>query len=433
MLPLLPLWQGCPGKVGGESKCRRRMSRTTGIFRLPSGCRDSERGRGMRFSPSILGKLVEPTNRRRFKAIVDSHDGDAYDKAFKSWDHLMALIYAQFSGAGSLRGLVAGWNANCQHHYHLGSGRLARSTLSDANLRRPVAVFSDLFSLLVDQLDRLTRREGTQMVQLIDSTPIPLGKLCAWAKSNGRIRGMKMHVVYDPDSDCPRILDITDANVNDAQIGRTVTIERGATYVFDKGYCHYGWWTQIADAGAFFVTRPKSNMGLDVLSTRSLAAAQGDGFTILDDAEVKLASKGHSKLPIPLRRIIVKRQNGETIMLLTNDLTRTAVEIAALYKGRWQIELLFRWIKQHLKIRKFLGNNDNAIRLQLLAAMIAYVLLRIAARLHRVTLPILRFTSLVAHCFSVRRHITASERPPPVNPSQSKPTCAPTQMSYAYA
>jgi putative transposase len=387
----------------------------------------------MRFTPSILGKLVEPINRRRFQAIVDSHDGDAYDKSFKSWDHLMALIYAQFTGAESLRGLVAGWNANSQHHYHLGSGPLARSTLSDANLRRPVAVFADLFSLLVSELDRLTRREGDALLRLIDSTPIPLGKLCEWAKSNGRIRGMKMHVVYDPDSDCPRILDITDANVNDAQIGRTIGLETGATYVFDKGYCHYGWWTQIAAAGAFFVTRPKSNMGLNVLRTRSLATAEGDGFTVLDDAEVSLASKGDSKLPIPLRRLIVKRENGDTITLLTNDLERTAVEIAMLYKGRWLIELLFRWIKQHLRIRKFLGTNANAIRLQLLAAMIAYVLLRIAARLHRVTLPILRFTDLVSRCLFERRHIAAIERPPPVNPSKRKPTCSPDQMSFAYA
>ena len=87
-------------------------------------------------------------------------------------------------------------------------------------------------------------------MKLIDSTPIPLGKLCDWAKSNGRIRGLKMHVVFDPKADCPGILDITDANVNDAQIGRTGRIEPGATYVFDKGYCHYGWWTAIADQGA---------------------------------------------------------------------------------------------------------------------------------------------------------------------------------------
>jgi IS4 transposase len=387
----------------------------------------------MRFTPSILGKLVEPINRRRFQAIVDDHDGDAYDKSFRSWDHLMMLTYAQFSGADSLRGLEAGWNANSHHHYHLGSGRLRRSTLSDANARRPVAVFADTFGLLVGQLDRQMRRDSRAMLRLVDSTPVPLGKLCGWAKSNGRIRGMKVHVVYDPNTDCPRVLDITDANVNDAQIGRTITIEKGATYVFDKGYCHYGWWTTISAASAFFVTRPKSNMGLKVLRKRRITATQGDGFTILEDARVSLASKTNCKLPIPLRRLIVKRQDGDTITLLTNDLKRTAVEIAALYKGRWQIELLFRWIKQHLKIRKFLGSNDNAVRLQLFAAMIAYALLRIVARSHRINMPILRFTNLVTRCLFERRHIAAIERPPPVNPSHRKLRCSPNQMSFTYA
>jgi len=387
----------------------------------------------MRFTPSILGKLVEPINRRRFQTIVDSHNGDAYDKSFRSWDHLMVLIYAQLSVADGLRGLEAGWNANSQHHYHLGSDLLRRSTLSDAGRRRPVAVFADVFGLLAGQLDRQTRREGTAMLRLIDSTPIPLGKACNWAKSNGRIRGMKMHVVYDPDSDCPRVLDITDANVNDAQIGRTLAIETGATYVFDKGYCHYGWWTAIAAAKAFFVTRPKSNMGLEVLSKRPIEVAQGDGFTVLDDAEVSLASRSHRKLPITLRRLTVKRQDGDTITLLTNDLKRPAVEIAALYKGRWQIELLFRWIKQHLKIRKFLGTNDNAIRLQLFAAMIAYALLRIAARACRIAMPILKFTGLVVRCVFERRNIAAIDKPPPVNPSQRKPNSSPNQMSFTYA
>lgn len=244
---------------------------------------------------------------------------------------------------------------------------------------------------------------------------------------------MKMHVAYDPDTDCPRILDITDANVNDAQIGRTIAIVKGATYVFDKGYCHYGWWTQIAAAQAFFVTRPKSNMALKVLRRRRLKAAQGDGFTVIEDARASLASKGDSRLPMPLRRITVKREEGgDTITLLTNDLKRPALDIAALYKGRWQIELLFRWIKQHLNIRNFLGNNHNAIRLQLFAAMIAYALLRIAARRHRIAMPILRFTNLVVTCLFERRHIAAIERPPPVNPSKRKLRCSPDQMSFNY-
>ncbi|SDZ57169.1 Transposase DDE domain-containing protein, partial [Sinorhizobium meliloti] len=142
---------------------------------------------------------------------------------------------------------------------------------------------------------------------------------------------------------------------------------KGANYVFDKGYCPYGWWTAIAEAGASFVTRPKTNMGLALVAERPVEQPQGDGFLVLEDSQVSLASKGDSKLPIGLRRVIVKRQDGDTITLLTNDLERSAVEIGQLYKDRWQIELLFRWIKQHLKIRKFLGNNDNAIRLQIFA------------------------------------------------------------------
>ena len=387
----------------------------------------------MRFTPSIFGKLLEPIKRRQFDALVARHAGDAYIKSFPSWNHLLALVYAQFSSAASLRGLEAGWNANRQHHYHLGSGPLVRSTLSDANKRRPVAIFAETFSLVASQLDRQTRRDGADMVKLIDATPIPLGKLCDWAKSNGRIRGLKMHVVFDPKADCPSILDITDANVNDAQIGRTITIAPGATYVFDKGYCHYGWWTAITNKGAVFVTRPKTNMRLDTVSERPIALAQGDNFTVIEDSEVRLASKGDSQLPVRLRRLVVQRTDGKTITLLTNDLERAAVAIAALYKARWQIELLFRWIKQHLHIRRFLGNNDNAIRLQIFAAMIAYALLRIAARRHCVKIPILRFTDLVALCLFERRHLGTIEKPPPVNPNRRQCQNFENQLSLTYA
>jgi putative transposase len=120
--------------------------------------------------------------------------------------------------------------------------------------------------------------------------------------------------------------------------------------VFDKGYCHYGWWTSIDQAKALFVTRPKTNMGLEWLAEYQGPHPRGDGFVIVEDSWVHLSSKGHSKLPIPLRRIRLKRDNGQVITLITNDLIRSAVGIAALYKARWQIELLFRWIKQNLRI-----------------------------------------------------------------------------------
>jgi len=386
----------------------------------------------MQFSNSIFASLLKPIDRRWFRNAVERHAGDAYDKSFRSWDHLVALIFAQLKGVVGLRELEAVFNANSQHHYHWNVGKLSRSTLSDANARRPFGVFEEVFTMLSNLVDRQTRHEGAAMVRLIDASPIPLGKVCAWAKWNGRIRGMKMHVVYDPSADCPRCVEVTSATVNDVEIGRQTEIEPGATYVFDKGYYHFGWWKKINDTSAFFVTRPKDNTRLRTVKWRYVRKVIGDGFRIIDDAEVVLASKGDSRLAIPLRRIRVRRDNGGIITLITNDLEQTAIEIAMLYKARWQIELLFRWIKQHLDIRKFLGNNDNAIRLQILAAMIAYLLLRIAARLHGITIPVLRFVQLVSQFLFVRKPIAQIDKPPPVNASKPKPQFSADQLWLCY-
>ena len=149
----------------------------------------------MRYRDSIFGSLLKPIDRRWFQSIVDECEGDAYDKSFKSWGHLVALIFAQFSRADSLRGLEAGFNANAHHHYHLGVGPLARSTFADANARRPIGIFAQTFTMLSQTADRQTRHEGAEMLRLIDASPIPLGKVCRWATWNGRIRGLKMHVV----------------------------------------------------------------------------------------------------------------------------------------------------------------------------------------------------------------------------------------------
>jgi IS4 transposase len=329
--------------------------------------------------------------------------------------------------------LVAGFNANTHHHYHLGVEELSRSTLSDANARRPVGVFSALFETLSQAVDRQVRQEGGEMLRLIDASPIPLGKVCGWADWNGRIRGLKMHVVYDPKNDRPCSVAVTPATINDIEAGRRVTLEAGATYVFDKDYCHYGWWAGIDQADAIFVTRAKSNMRLRATQRRKPRKIIGDGFRIVDDAEVRLVSKGDSKLAIALRRIRVRREKGGLITLITNDLQRSAVEIATLYKIRWQIELLFRWVKQHLVIRKFLGNNENAIQLQILAAMIAYLLLRIAARLHTVKIPLLRLAELVAQSLFTRKTFHRIDRPPPVNPSQPIAKVPANQLAFCYA
>ena len=386
----------------------------------------------MQHCNSIFASLLKPIPRRWFKALVERHGGDDYDKSFRSWDHLVTLIFAQFCGADSLRGLEAVWNAHAHHHYHLGTGTLARSTLSDANARRPVAIFAETFEMLSGLADAALRREGGEMLRLLDATPIPLDEIVTWAEWNGRTCGLKLHVVYDPAADHPRRIEITPATVNDVEIGKRVPIEPGATYVFDKGYCDYAWWTRIDEAGAFFITRRKANATYQVVQRRPLKKTRGDGFTILDDAEVRLATQGHAKLAIPMRRVRLKRDDGAVLTLITNDLKRPAVEIAALYKLRWQIELLFRWVKQHLKLRKFLGRSQNAVRLQIIAAMIAYLLLRIAAHHSRLAMPAIRFADLVSACLFARKPIAKIQRPPDVHPSKPSP-CSPGQLELAYA
>jgi len=390
------------------------------------------KGPGMRCVNSIFGELLKPIDRRQFRGIVEKHDGDVYDKSFKSWDHLVTLVGAQLGQMMSLRAVEGAFNANCHQHYHLGVGRVARSTLSDANARRPVVVFAETFAMLAEKADRHTRVEGAEMVRLIDSSPVPLGKMCKWAEWNGRIRGMKMHTVYEPDGKCPRCVEITPATINDVEIGRQTELEAGVTYVFDKGYYHFGWWKKINDTGAFFVTRSKVSTRLRKTKSRYVRKTIGDGFKIINDADVVLASKGDSSLPIPLRRIKVRRDKGGVITLITNDLERTAVEIAVLYKGRWQIELLFRWIKQHLNLRKFMAKNDNAIRLQILAAMIAYLLLRLARRLNSLKMLDLRFAELVCQRLFMRSPIAKIDRPPPVNPSKPKPRFSSDQLGFCY-
>lgn len=365
----------------------------------------------MRATLSIFARLLQPLQWRAFKSIVARHDGDAYDKSFDSRAHLVAMIYAQLSGANSLRAVAAGFNAHRHLHRQLGAVPVRRSTLGDANSRRPVAVFADVFAALAGGLGRKLRAQGRAIIRILDSTPVPLGQLFACAGWNGRIKGFKLHLAFDPACERPRVLAITQATVNDITPARRMPLERGVMHVFDKGYCSFGWWTSIAQNGAFFVTRPKTNMRWKALETRPVKRPAGDGFAVLADVEVKLASKGDSRLPMRLRLITIKPDTAKAFSLITNDMRRPAATIAALYKQRWQIELLFRWLKQHLKLRTFLGRSENAIRLQILAAMITYVLIKLAARHHRTTLLDLRFAELIALCLFEQRTIAAIAGP----------------------
>jgi putative transposase len=166
---------------------------------------------GVRYQNTVFGSLLKAVPRRRFAAIVERHGGDKYVKGFSSWDHLVTLVFGQLGGLSSLREVETVWNAQAVHHYHLGSGPIRRSTLSDANWRRPSAVFAEVFAELSAMAAGALAREGQQVLRLIDATPIPLSSVHKWAEWNGRTRGLKTHVIYDPEADRPVHLEITAA------------------------------------------------------------------------------------------------------------------------------------------------------------------------------------------------------------------------------
>lgn len=328
---------------------------------------------------SRLGELLEVSFRHRFDALVEQHNADKYAKKYSRWDQFMAMFCAQLQGITSLRVLTDSLQALSNYHYHLGAQPMGRSSLADANQRDP-AVFAAVAQMLMPQVGRKLRKESHKALIRIDSTSITLkGQgFDAWTLDtrNRCTQGMKLHVALD-DADMPVHQSITAANVNDVTEGTKIPIERGMTYVFDKAYCDYSWWHSIHQGGAWFVTRPKNNAVLKVEQT--LPIPQANQSRILADEIVRLSNNNPGagrKNPFKarLRRITVQKDNGDTLMLISNDLERSAAQIAACYQQRWDVELFFKWIKQHLNIKHYLGRSPNAVRTQLLIALIVYLL-----------------------------------------------------------
>jgi DDE family transposase/uncharacterized protein DUF4372 len=320
--------------------------------------------------------------RGAFNKAVKRYDADRYCKSFDSWGHLVAMVYAQVSKSGSLRDIATGFNTQSNHHYHLGAGRVTHSTLADANKRRDWRVFGDTAKALMRLLKPKARREYSDLLFLIDSTTVSLkGRgFDEWAEPT-RVRstqGLKLHMMYEHNSELPWWQSMTATNVNDLTAALVAPIERGATYVFDKAYCDFNWWHDINAEGARFVTRFKTNVRLEVVEERKIAPA--DEGVLLKDQVVRLANRKpgggrYNRYVEPLRRIEVAREGDTPLVFASNDLTAPAAEIAALYKERWAVELFFKWIKQNLNIKKFCARSENAVRIQVMTALITYLLL----------------------------------------------------------
>lgn len=341
------------------------------------------------FRVSPFASLLKLLPRGFFDRLVEQHAADKYRKSFSSWQQLVVMVYAQFSGSSSLRVLESSFNAHSAHHYHLGCAQLKRSTLSDMNASGSLEVFTKLTEALMQQAHRKLRGECDELLRLLDSSSLTLKGhgFDEWtaAHRTRHTQGLKLHVLFGLSERAPLAQQISAANLNDIDYARTLPIEPHAIYVFDKGYCDYNWWWRIHLNNARFVTRFKYNAKLEVLKDRDIAKHAAE--IILKDQIVRLANKNPGagrKIPyeLPLRRIEVARENKPPLVLATNDLKSSALSIAERYRARWQIELFFKWIKQHLRIKSFLGKTENAVRIQILTALIAYLLVALYAKRH---------------------------------------------------
>lgn len=343
------------------------------------------------FRISRLQQLMKGLSRGAFDQLVRAHQADKHSKGFGCWDQLVVMVYAQLSGASSLRQLAAGFNSQQTHHYHLGTGAVRRSTLAEANAKRQSEVFAGAARTLMAQAARPLRREAGELLYLLDSTSFTLKGpgFDAWTQADRtrNTQGLKLHLLYNAHEQVPGWQRMSAANVNDIEAAVQLPIEPGARYVFDKGYCDYNWWARLDAEGARFVTRFKRNAALRV--ERSLPIPEAAAATVLTDEIVAFANKHprggrRNHYREPLRRIVVERPGKTTpLVLATNDLASDALAIAEHYKARWQIELFFKWIKQHLRIKQFLGRSENAVRIQILTALIAYLLLALYRQTHR--------------------------------------------------
>ncbi len=319
--------------------------------------------------------------------------------------HLIAMIYAQLSGAPSLRSIEMGLRSHEARLYHLGAAPVKRSTLADANRQRSPEVFAGLLAWVMGQAHRGLRKQMRESLYLIDATVLPLNSLSKWAQFSKDVYGGKAHVIYDPDADCPVFLNFTARSVNDILAARKMPIEAGATYVFDLGYYDYAWWSTLDEAGCRIVTRFKTHTPLEVIEIREVPAAG----PILSDRVGYLpkrqASSRKNPFRKPVREVQVRIETGKVLRILSNDLNASAQEIADLYKRRWAIELFFRWVKQNLKIRKFLGTSENAVRIQITVALIAFLLLKLVYAAIKPFYTFLEFTRLVGRSLMERRRI----------------------------
>ena len=348
----------------------------------------------------VFAQLTAFLNRTQFNNYVRKYDGNRYVKHFTCWNQLLAMMFGQLSNRESLRDLIVAFEAHRAKQYHLGLGRkpIAKTTFASANQNRDYRIFEDFAFYMMEQARKkrvtdIFKLKGN--VYAFDSTTIPLClSVFWWAKFRKKKGGIKAHVLYDLESQVPAFFHISTASVYDSKAMKEIPYESGSYYVFDRGYNAFKELFKIHQHESFFVVRAKKNLQYKCCKWRRRLPKN-----ILTDAVIEF-TEYYSFRKYPERLRLVKfydEEQDREFAFLTNAFHLTALEIANLYKNRWQIELFFKWLKQHLKIKKFWGTTENAVRIQISSAIIAYCLVAIVQhdlQLKRSTYEVLQILSI---------------------------------------
>jgi putative transposase len=331
----------------------------------------------MKMKDTVFQQILKPLTQELLQECTRRFQSDYDCEKFLTWHHLQTMIYAHLNEIKSLSTLEVAINSqkigiHCE---------VKRSTLSDANQRRPAGCFLWILKKLMYFLPRKSRANIRKVVKILDSSPIQLkGRgYNEWAKefATRRCQGLKLHVEYDLQIESPTRIAMSYPNYNDSSMGNQWPIISDAVYVFDKGYYDFNWWWSIHQKHAFFVTRLKKNAAI-LMDENEINISE----TILGDGTFKLKNKTPRGGKINLyqenlRRVVVYREGKSPLVLVTNLFDVSAEIIAELYKARWEVELFFKWIKQNLKLKKFLGKSENSVKIQIVTAIIAYLLVQI--------------------------------------------------------
>ena len=324
----------------------------------------------------VFAQLTQFLDRSKFNRIVAKYQGDRYIKSFSCWNQLLVMMFGQLSNREGLRDLIVALEAHWRKLYHLGMGKsVTRSNLSKANELRDYRIFEDFaYHLVAEARSKSTEKifgfDGH--VYAFDSTTIDLClEVFEWAKFRKHKGGIKIHTLYDIEAQVPAFFHITTASINDIKALPEIPYEKGAYYIFDRGYNDFSNLFKIEQIEATFVVRAKKNLKFKQTSWKRRLPKN-----VLSDSTIEFTVYKSSKYyPIPLRRVVYyDEEQGRTFVFLTNNFVLPATMIAELYHNRWSIELFFKWLKQHLKIKKFWGTSENAVRIQIYCAIITYCL-----------------------------------------------------------